>query len=89
MSKQNPRRIPRSQADVDKAEQAGFERGISGSLAIMLYTLKDKFGATDEELKEFNDAFRYTVDGIQKGYVKEKDLTGIIKDEYGWEIQLK
>ena len=88
-SKLNPRKIPKTQADVDRARSDGFNEGICGALTIMLYTLKDKFGSDDADLKEFADAFNYTVDGINKGYVSEKDLQSVIRDEYGTMVVMK
>lgn len=85
----NPRKIPRTQADVEKAYKRGMNDGLQGALTIMLYTLKDKFNSEDAELKEFADAFNYTVDGINKGYVSEKDLQSVIKDEYGTTVVIK
>lgn len=87
--KVNPRKIPRSEADVIKAQKQGFQEGVQGALTIMLYTLKDKFSADDEQLKAFADAFNYTVDSINKGYVTDKDLRTVIKDEYGTTVELK
>ena len=85
----NPRKIPRTQSDVDKAYKRGMNDGLQGALTIMLYTLKDKFGSDDADLKEFADAFNYTVDGINKGYVSEKDLQSVIRDEYGTMVVMK
>lgn len=85
----NPRRIPRSQADVNRAEERGKEMGTKGALAIMLYTLHDKFGADDAQLCEFADAFNYTLDGLAKGYVKVKDLESVLKNEYGTTIEVR
>lgn len=87
--KVNPKRIPRTEADVLKARTHGYEEGIRGALTIMLYTLKDKFNADDEQLQEFSNAFNYTVDGINKGYVKPKDLQMVIREEYGTTVELK
>lgn len=84
--KTNPNKIPRSQADVDRARKQGYDEGIHGALTIMLYTLKDKHGATDEELAEFGRNFNYTLDSIQKGYVKERDLQSVIREDYGLEL---
>jgi hypothetical protein len=85
----NPRRQPKTQADVDKARATGFNEGIKGALTIFLYTLRDKFSASDEQLKEFADAFNYTLDSINKGYVKEKDLQTVIREEYGTTLVMK
>jgi hypothetical protein len=51
-SKPNPRRIPRTKADADRAHERGREKGINGALVLFLYTRLDKFGATDDELKQ-------------------------------------
>ena len=85
----NPRKVPKTQADVDKAYKRGMNDGLQGALTIMLYTLKDKFGTDDAELTEFANAFNYTVDGINKGYISEADLRGVIKDEYGTTVVMK
>lgn len=84
-TKINPKKKPRSEYDVRKAYDKGKEVGLNGALIIMLYTLKDKFGADDLQLQEFSAAFNYTVDGIEKGYVTVKDLQSVCKDEYGVE----
>ena len=55
----------------------------------MLYTLRDKFSYTDEQLQAFSDAYNYTVDSINRGYIKPKDLQLVIKEEYGTTVELK
>ena len=87
--KTNPRKIPRTQADVDRAYQRGRDDGAKSSIIIMLYAMKDKFGATDEQLTEFFNAITYTVDSINKGYVTEADLQTVIKEEYGMQFVIK
>ena len=52
----------------------------------MMYALKDKHGATDEELEEFFKSITYTVDSINRGYITEKDLQTVIKEDYGMEF---
>lgn len=89
MAKVNPKRIPRTQADVERAEKEGIDKGIKCALTIMLYTLHDKFAADDKQLQEFADAFNYTVDSINKGYVTEKDLLTCIRAEYQTEIDIE
>lgn len=88
-NKVNPRSRPATAVDVKRAKEDGFAEGICGALTIMLYTLMDKFGASDEELKEFADAFNYTLDGINRGYVKIKDLERVIKEDYGVSVEVK
>ena len=87
--KTNPRRVPRTQADVDRAREQGREEGINGALTIMLYTLMDKFSADDDQLREFAEAFSYTVDSTEKGYITEGDLRKVVRDEYHTTIETK
>ena len=89
MSKTNPRRIPRTQADVDRAYERGKEEGVNGALILFLYTMMDKFGAGDEELKQFANAFSYTVDSIERGFITEADLRKVVRDEYHTTIEAK
>jgi isopropylmalate/homocitrate/citramalate synthase len=85
----NPRKIPKTQADVDRAYERGKADGAKSSIIIMMYAMKDKFGASDEELSEFFSAITYTVDSINKGYITEKDLQTVIKEEYDLEFVMK
>lgn len=54
----------------------------------MLYVLKDKFSADDEQLKAFSDAFNYTADSIARDYIKPSDLRTVIKEEYGTVLRI-
>lgn len=72
---------------MDRARERGRTEGINGALVLFLYTLMDKFNATDDELQEFADAFNYTLDSLNQGYVKESDLKRVVKAEYGTEIK--
>ena len=87
--KTNPRKIPKTQADVDKAYDRGRTDGAKSTVIIMMYALKDKFNASDEQLTEFFEAITYTVDSINKGYITEKDLQTVIKEDYDMEFVLK
>lgn len=89
MAKTNPRNRPRSEADVKRAYERGREEGVNGALIIFLYTLMDKFGADDAQLKDFADAFSYTVDSIEKGYITEADLRKVVREEYHTVLYLK
>lgn len=86
--KVNPRNRPATWADVERARRSGKEEGIKGSLMLMLYTLRDKFSYTDEQLQAFADAYNYTLDSVNRGYVKESDLECVIREEYGTTINM-
>lgn len=65
--KTNPRRIPRTQMDVDRAYAEGVEAGVQGAMKIALYILLDKHDAPVEDVqqldREMETAARYILDG--------------------------
>ena len=88
MSKTNPRRIPRTEADCKAAWRRGNEHGMRGTLTLVLYTLKE-FGATDEEIRDFSVKFNDVLDSIRRGYITEADLKTVCKEEYSIELCIK
>lgn len=48
--KTNPRKIPRTQADVDRAYCAGINEGLNRGIELMLYVLIDKHNTSMEEI---------------------------------------
>ena len=87
-SKPNPRRIPRSQADVARAYKAGMEAATLGLLGIVVITLKD-LGEPDEYIAKFEKKFNRTVQSWLNGEIKERDVSGALKEDYGIEVDLK
>ena len=89
MKKVNPRSFPRTQQDVDRAFDKGKMIGTELCLTLVLFTLQDRFGAGDEELTQFSDAFHYTLDSLNKGYITEADIRQALKAEYGTTVEVK
>lgn len=86
MKKINPRRIPRTQADVDRAREEGLRVGQEYATVIYLTVLYDKEGATDEIMQRVADEVSDLADSIVKGYVTIADLKNTLKKEYGVEV---
>lgn len=86
--RKSPRSIPRTQQDVDRAYEKGLIDGTKSALTILLYVLKDKFGADDEQIQAFSDEFNNVIDSIDKGYVTEADLATVVREEYGTVISM-
>lgn len=84
----NPRNKPRSEADVRKAFDRGQDHGILGAYHIMLYVLKDKLKATDDEVKEFARLFSSTVDSLRKNDITLEDLKSVCREEFELEFVL-
>ena len=91
--KTNPRRIPASQADINKVrrelKQAKTEvTGDAVSLAISMFltVLCDKFGYDAESLQAVWAEVNNLSDSVVKGYVNVEDLKQVLREEYGIEI---
>lgn len=87
--KTNPKKIPRSQADVEKAHQNGMLFGTEFALNIVLYVLKDKHEASDEDIMRLRDEFVYQIDSISKGYLKYTDVKRTLQTEYDLTVKLE
>lgn len=103
-SKKNPRRIPRSQLDYDKllkkyeellktieeVKREATDLGTKRAVYIMLYVLADKLGYEDEEdATRAWMAFNRAIEEILEGRITWQEIADVIKEEYGYEIELK
>ena len=87
MKKVNPRKRPKTQADVDKAYDAGMMEGLKLFFDIALLTLAD-LGLNDEGLDAFNKRFNKMVECCLDGEMKPQDIRETLADEKGWEVQI-
>ncbi len=87
--KTNPKRVPRTQADVEKAHQNGMLFGTEFALNIVLYVLKDKHEASDDDIMQLRDEFVYQIDSISKGYLKYTDVKRALQTEYDLTVKLE
>lgn len=87
--KTNPKRVPRTQADVEKAHQSGMLFGTEFALNIVLYVLKDKHEASDDDIMQLRDEFVYQIDSISKGYLKYTDVKRALQTEYDLTVKLE
>ena len=79
--KTNPRNIPRSQADCDKAFDHGVREGVSGSTAIFLTVMVDKFGEADNVPNIWREIIKLSEEVSEKR-VSMPDLKRVLKEEY-------
>ena len=86
MPKTNPKRIPRTQADVDKAFMEGLNVGMEISIDIMMTVLLDKHDARQEELDIFSAEINELCDSINKGYVNYADVRNTLREDYRFKI---
>lgn len=86
--KTNPNRIPRSQADVDKALQIGRLEGVEFAITTLLWVLHDKHDCPAEDVKVLHDELEYLWDCLAHGtkYITFADIKKELKDEYDWQF---
>ena len=88
MAKTNPRRKPATAADVNKAIQSGRDFGMEFAINCILYILKDKHNAPDDDIAQLRDEFMYLMDSINKNYVSYADITRTLSDEYDLSVHM-
>lgn len=88
MAKVNPKKIPRTQADVDRAYNEGTDFGLEFCLNLVLYVLKDKHDAPDEDIMQLRDEFMYVIDSVGKKYLSYSDIVRALKSDYDLTVRL-
>ena len=82
MKKTNPRRRPATQADVKRAKREAQNEALSLSMVIFLTVMKDKEGATNEDLYRIWKEIEDLSDSVAQGYVDLWDLRTVLREEY-------
>ena len=85
MKKQNPRKMPRSQADCNRAWREGCVEGMRVAEAIFLVVLHDKH-STEVNVKQVWDEIVDKTIALDKGYFTASDLRETLRSEYGIEL---
>ena len=80
--KQNPRRRPATQADVNRARDQAVADAVHLCMAVFFTVLLDKEGADKEILHRVWDEVNDLSDSINQGYVTEADLKRVLREEY-------
>lgn len=85
MPKPNPRRVPRTQADVDRAYTDGVKDGSHIASVIMMSALLDKFGLEDR-IQEVWAAFEKLSLAVMERRATVADLRTVLREEYKLDI---
>ena len=86
--KTNPRRKPATAAEVHRARQNGMDFGVEFGINCILYILKDKHNAPDNDIKQLRDEFMYLMDSIAKKYVSYADIKKTLSVEYDLSVHM-
>lgn len=84
----NPNKIPKTQADVDRAYGQGYEDAATNFLDIMVYTLGCDCDMSDEWLDFFHKRFMANMDSWLHGELTQYDMRSTAYAEKGWEVEL-
>lgn len=87
--KTNPKKIPKTQADVDRAWQEGADYGIEFCINNFLFILKDKRGVPDDEIMGIREDFLYQMDSINEGYCTYADVKRALGGDYNFFVELR
>jgi len=87
LRKPNPRKVQRTQADVDKAWEAGERFGTWGALVMLFTVLYDKEHAGPEDIRRVWDEVNYLAESVAERRVSLNDLDGVLREEYGVEVR--
>ena len=85
--KTNPLKIPKTQADVDRAYEKGRVDAMTIFLNICVFTLGCDMGMSDDDLETFHKRFVKILECHLMGEMREKDIRDTLLTERGWEVQ--
>ena len=85
--KTNPRRVPVSKADLDRAKKDARELAVDTAIALFLTVLRDKEGYGPKRIRRVWDEVQELSDSVVRGYVSIDDLKAALRDEA--EINIK
>lgn len=88
MAKTNPRQKPATAVEVNRARQNGMDFGVEFGINCILYILKDKHDAPDDDIKQLRDEFMYLMDSIAQKYVSYADITRTLSGEYDLSVHM-
>ena len=87
MQKINPRRVPVSKADLDRAKKDARELAVDTAIALFLTVLRDKEGYGPKRIRRVWDEVQELSDSVVQGYVSIDDLKAALRDEAGINIR--
>lgn len=83
----NPRRIPATQADIQKAKREAADFAAASAMAIIFTALTDKMGMDADFVRMVHEHADYVADSVTRGYVTVPQLIHTLREEYNIEIK--
>lgn len=83
--KVNPNKIPKTQADVNRAKEEGINMGVHCATAIFFNVLLDKFDGDKIALDVWKEIIKLSEE-VKEGRVKIPEIVRMLKEEYNIEV---
>lgn len=87
-NKINPRKIPRTQVDVDRAAAEGRIEGAEFMATLMCFVLKEDFAASHEHLRQIADRTGFYARQIEAGEVRYRDVRNALDVEFDVRVRI-
>lgn len=87
-AKVNPRRVSRTQRDVNAAYDAGIAEGLNRGIELMLYVLIGKHAAPMDDVQQLARELNHAAGCVAEGYVTWADIRQML-EEYEVEVMLE
>ncbi len=87
--KTNPKKIPATQYDVERARREGREEGYTTMMQIFLFVFLDAFHASHEDLEKMGERLKFYLQEINAGRIKPADIVSATGIEYDYDLELK
>lgn len=87
MKKTNPKKMPKTQADVERAYEKGLHDGRMDLLDVVIYTIGCDCDETDEWLDFFHDRLMKNLRCHLYGELSTSDMRRTMYAEKDWEIK--
>ena len=78
--KTNPRRVPKTQEDVNRALTLGIEIGVKRAIKMCLYILADKHNAPKEDVQQLAEEIAWLADHITARKISWNDVDKVLKE---------
>lgn len=85
--KTNPRDIPATQADVNRAKKAAYNQAIDICWAVIMNVMHDKYGFGKDRMKRLWGQIGKLSDEVTEGRVKVNDIKRTLLEECGISIE--
>ena len=86
--KTNPKKIPATLYDVERARREGRYEGFNGLMSMFLWVASEDFNFNDSDLEKLQQRILFYCEEISAGRLKLADIISALKEEHDITIEL-